>query len=457
MNKEKKVVLVLLPFWNSLIPRMGISSLKSYLKEQGCNAKAIDANVQPKFREFYDKYLTLLKQSIPPGKRGNFYNTAGTVLQKHLLAHLGQDNEDEYREAVLAIISQYYFERVGDDAIEHLISVVIKFYQYLETYLLALLEQEKPHVIGFSVYSDTLPASLFAAQVTKDYDPNIQVVIGGGIFTEDLAYGSTNFTNFLEHTPMIDNIFVGESEILFSKYLQGQLPGNQKAFTLEDVQGQTLDLDTAPIPDFSGFELEYYPNLSAYTSRSCPFQCAFCSESFFWGKYRKKSTTRIVEELTQLYKQHGCRLFLMCDSLLNPVANGLAEALANSELSLYWDGYLRADKPVTKPDNTFKWRQGGFYRARLGLESGSDRLLQVMGKGITAQQIREALSSLAQAGIKTTTYWVIGYPGETEEDFQQTLDLVKEMKMTYTKQIAMLSLSFLLARSIPNSGPKRTR
>ena len=51
-----------------------------------------------------------------------------------------------------------------------------------------------------------------------------------------------------------------------------------------------------------------------------------------------------------------------------------------------------------------------------------------MGKKITPAQIREAVSALAQAGIKTTTYWVIGYPGETEEDFQQTLDLVEEMK-----------------------------
>jgi len=64
----------------------------------------------------------------------------------------------------------------------------------------------------------------------------------------------------------------------------------------------------------------------------------------------------------------------------------------------------------------------------MGLESGSPRILEAMGKKITPARTREAVSALAQAGIKTTSYWVIGYPGETEEDFQQTLDLVEEMK-----------------------------
>jgi hypothetical protein len=79
-------------------------------------------------------------------------------------------------------------------------------------------------------------------------------------------------------------------------------------------------------------------------------------------------------------------------------------------------------------EKTLLWRRGGLYRARIGIETGSQRLLDLMGKAITVAQSKNALSSLAYAGIKTTAYIVIGYPGETEADFQQTLDFVEELK-----------------------------
>jgi transketolase len=71
------------------------------------------------------------------------------------------------------------------------------------------------------------------------------------------------------------------------------------------------------------------------------------------------------------------------------------------------------------------WRAGGFYRARLGIESGSDTVLAAMNKQISPQQIKTAIHTLAAEGIKTTTYWVIGHPGETETDFEASLRLIE--------------------------------
>jgi radical SAM superfamily enzyme YgiQ (UPF0313 family) len=302
------------------------------------------------------------------------------------------------------------------------------FYTRLREYVLDLLEKEKPSILGLSVYTVTLPASLFTFQLAKEIDPGMETVMGGAIFTGVLDLRSPNLEYFLEHTPYIDKIFVGEGEELFLDYLRGKLPPRQRVYTLADIDNRLLDLDKSAVPDFSGLELRYYPNLASYTSRSCPFNCTFCSEKVFWGRFRKKKAARIVEELTRLSSQYKTQLFLMADSLLNPVVKELSGVIIDEGLSFYWDGYLRADPAVCNTDNTIQWRRGGFYRARLGLESGSPRILEAMGKKITPAQIREAVSALAQAGIKTTTYWVIGYPGETEEDFQQTLDLVEEMK-----------------------------
>jgi radical SAM superfamily enzyme YgiQ (UPF0313 family) len=124
----------------------------------------------------------------------------------------------------------------------------------------------------------------------------------------------------------------------------------------------------------------------------------------------------------------GSRLFMMSDLLLNPVVEDLSRVIRESETSLYWDGCLRAEKHVCSVENTLAWRRGGLYRARIGCESGSQRVLDLMRKRISVEQIKSALSSLAEAGIQTTTYWVIGFPGETEADFRETLDIIEEMK-----------------------------
>jgi hypothetical protein len=118
----------------------------------------------------------------------------------------------------------------------------------------------------------------------------------------------------------------------------------------------------------------------------------------------------------------------LTDSLLNPVIADLANECLKADITLYWEGWLRVDKQVCSLDNTINWRRGGFYHARLGIESGSPHVLELMGKKIGMDEVRAAISALAYAGIKTTTLWVVGHPGETEEDFQQTLDLIEELR-----------------------------
>jgi hypothetical protein len=118
----------------------------------------------------------------------------------------------------------------------------------------------------------------------------------------------------------------------------------------------------------------------------------------------------------------------MTDSLLNPTVNDLSEEMSNRGVNLYYDAYFRIDNPSSNIQNTMKWRKGGLYRVRIGIESGSQKMLDLMNKKITVNQIKSAIINLALAGIKTTTYWLIGHPGETEEDFQMTLNLIKELK-----------------------------
>ena len=425
----EKILLVLLPYWTPLIPPLGISCLKSFLQQHGYHVKTVDANIDEQVNEIYNRYIDTLKEFIPDTKQGNFYNIGTFVWQDHMMAHINYTDEKEYIELIKELVYKTFFVNIEGHQIRILNKPADDFYTWLESYFIRLLNIENPTILGLSVYSGTLPASLFAYKLTREKYPHIKTVMGGGIFAEPLAPGSPNLEFFLEKTKLyIDKLIIGEGEILLLNYLRGELPEDQRVYTLNDIDGEILDVSTVMVPELSDFELEKYPNLGAYASRSCPFQCNFCSEAIQWGPFRKKKAPQIVEELTQLYRKHSSQLVLMGDSLLNPIITDLAKEFEKTEISIYWDGYLRADKAACDVENTLLWRRGGFYRARLGLESGSPRILEAMGKKITVSQIKEAVSSLAYAGIKTTTYWVIGYPGETEEDFQHTLQLIEELK-----------------------------
>lgn len=425
---NKNILLGLLPFWTPLIPPLGISSLKAFLQNEGYRVKTVDFNTEEVFKRHYNQYFNILRESIPGDKWGNFYNLGHDVLQNHMMALLRRKDENEYTRLVNLLVERNYGCGIDESQVRQLNRIIHDFYVCLEERFQRLLEEEKPAVLGLSVFRGTLPASLFAFTLTRQTYPHIKTVMGGPIFSQELDTRSRDFTYFLEAVPYIDAFIIGEGEKLFLAYLKEALPRSQRIYTLQDIQNDILDLAAAPPPDFLDFDIEYYPHMSAYTSRSCPFQCSFCAETTYWGKFRKKSVSQVVKELEALYRAHRRQLFLMCDSLLNPVITPLARELSRREISLYWDGYLRVDAAACDTVNTLLWRKGGFYRARLGIESGAPHVLELMGKKITPQQIKAAVSSLAYAGIKTTTYWVIGHPGETEADFQQTLDIIEALK-----------------------------
>lgn len=430
INKEKKILLAILPFWTPLIPPLGISCIKSYLKQNGfLNVKTVDANMEMELREMYDSYFKKLKEYIPEEEQGNFYSVGNEVWQNHMMAHLNYTSEIDYIELVRTLVSTIFFLELADSRIEPLNRIICETYSRLEKYLIDLLEKEQPDVLALGVYIGTLPASMFAFKLTRDRYPHIETVMGGGVFYDQLAAGTSNLEVFLEKTKdYVDALLVGEGEVLLLHYLQGKLDKSRKVHTMDDLKGKTLDLSIERVPDFSDLDIRSYPYLSVYGSRSCPYRCTFCSDSVFWGKYRYKKPRQIAQELIRLYEEYNYQLFYMSDLLLNPFITGLAHELSKADVSLYWDGFIKVSDEVCDPEKALLWRRAGLYRLGIGNESGSQRILDLMDKKITILQSKAAISNLAAVGIKTTTFWLIGYPGETEEDFQQTLDFLEEMK-----------------------------
>ncbi len=428
-NQNNKVLLALLPYWTPLIPPLGISCLKSHLTNAGFEVVTRDANMDISFREIYHKYFEIVKENVPMYKQGNFFNIGMEFMRNHMMAHINQDDIKKYHELIRILFRTTYYCEIAESSVITLIDLLEDFYVKLKVYVLDLVELVKPDIVGLSTFSGNLPASLFSFQLIKEKYPNIRTIMGGGTFSMELAVDNPNFKRLLEKAHYIDKFIVGEGEQLMLKYLKNELPPDKRVYTLADLErDETLDINNAILPDFSDLQTKLYPQLGAWTSRSCPYQCSFCSETIHWGAYKKKTPQRIAHELNEMFNLHHVQLFLFGDSLLNIVIDDLSKELTKYKNTFYWDGYLRTDPPVCKPENALRWRASGFYRARLGVESGSQKILDVMNKKITVNNIRQSVKALAGAGIKTTTYWIVGHPGETEEDFQMTLDLIEELK-----------------------------
>ncbi len=423
-----KILLAVFPFMTPLMPPLGISCIKGFLSKRGYKVKTVDVMADITIREACYHYFDALKRMIPEEKRGHFFNVGLDVLCNHFMAHINYDNKEKYMELVKLIVQENFFVAINDEQVEELIEDVDDFFSKLGEYTLRLIDTEKPAVFGTSVYRGTLAASLFALKLVKERYPEILTVMGGAIFSQELFTGTPNYNLFMEKTTYLDKILIGEGENLFLRLLQGKLPEEQKTFSLKDINDELLDLNSLELPNFDDYELSKYAVIPAYTSRGCIYHCSFCAETMYWKKYRKKDAKNCADGLMELYRRYNRNLFVFTDCLINPVVTELSQEMINRRLSLYWDVYIKVDNNVCDPEYTHLWRKGGFYRARLGVESGSQRVLDLIDKRITVDQTRRALKSLAEAGIKTTTFWFSGHPGETEDDFQQTLDLLDEMQ-----------------------------
>lgn len=424
-----KILLTMLPYWTPLIPPQGIGMLKSYLTKYGYAVKCTDLNVDEQINNIYSSYFNTMREYIPSNKQGNFFNIGHDVLHNHMMAAIKYTDEKAYIDLVKELVYYTYYTEINDEQVNALNEYMKKFYLILEDIFIKLIEEEKPDVVGFSLFKGNLPATIFVAKLIRQRYPHIKLVTGGGAFADSHAVGSPSFEALVKETEdCIDLIMVGgQGERLFLTYLEGGFKG-KRIVTLKDAQLSPVPFEELDIADLSDFDISKYPYIAATASSSCPNKCSFCNASKYMGEFKRKNAKQVVDEMERIYKTYGNQLFFMTDSLLNPSIDELSEEFKRLEVPLYYDCYFRVDTESADLDNTFRWRRGGLYRTRMGIESGSQKILDLMDKKITVEQTKAALYGLASAGIKTTAYIVIGHPDETEEDFQMTLDLMEEMK-----------------------------
>lgn len=417
------ILFLLPPFYTPYTPPLGISVMKAYIEQFGYKVKCFDFNVVPHIWVAHHKYFEILQHSKGLSQQHGYTNL-WYILQAHMMGHLnGLDSQGCAR--LLEKVLPVYDLTPEPEIINGLVPVVNALFRDIEQILREELDLASYAVVGTSTYSTSLAPSLLIHKRVKEINPEIMTIMGGGVFADDMASGSDNLETLLREYKFVDHIVMGEGEVLFRELLSGKLR-HKRMLMRDDLPEPTLSMKEVKIPDYSDFHMPNYLHLCIEGARSCPFQCKFCSETVQWGNYRKKPSGVLADQMIHLVEKHGNKTFFMGDSLMNPYIEDLSKSLLERNADLLYDGYLRADKIATDRVKTKRWAKSGCVRTRLGIESASAKVLKEMQKETTPEGISKAIKTLASAGIRVTTLWIVGFPGETEEDFLDTLNFIRE-------------------------------
>jgi anaerobic magnesium-protoporphyrin IX monomethyl ester cyclase len=221
------------------------------------------------------------------------------------------------------------------------------------------------------------------------------------------------------------------------------------------------NLDALPFPARHLFPMgSYVARLgrrratSIIGSRSCPYQCIFCHSSNM-PRFRQRSPKNILLEVQALIRDYNYRAFYFYDCTFTTQKERVVEfcdLLLDAGLDIEWQCMSRVDRCDLETMRLM--RRAGCVRMAVGVESGSARSLKLMKKGITTDQIERFFADLVTAGIRTRAYFVLGFPWETQDDFQATYDLVKrihpdEAAVTFATPLSKTELYEMVAGTYP--------
>ena len=303
----------------------------------------------------------------------------------------------------------------------------------LNTYL----SREKPDVIGVSAIVTNARNALQIAETSKRILPRSFIVMGG-------PYPSMIGNRLLTRHREVDAAVLGEAEFTFLDIVQRLQDGKP----LDAVDGLIFrkndkvignpppnpisPLDQVPYPAREELKMGLYGENAGtvFTSRGCPQQCIFCSRPVFGRKWRGHSPEYVLKEIAQLIEEYGVSVLSVLDDNFTvdldraeTILDGIIEK--KWKLSIYfWNG-MRVDH-MTKPLLT-KLKKAGCTAINFGVESVDPDVIEFIRKGVSLEQIEEAIKLTRELGIQANVFLMLGNPGDTAESAGKIVDFVEKV------------------------------
>ncbi len=444
-----RVALVQCPAWGAL-PPLGPASLKAFLKQHGHDTRCFDLNIR-------------------------FHNEFQRAKHAHLLDGVAYGGPDPWGADSYGQWALDYDWTIDPANIDQEIrfqqgSVYNEAPLPLEEWAEEILRYE-PQVVGFTTYLTSFPSSLLLAREIRKSDPSILLVFGGPNVAQDRE------GDIALRTGIPDAVVHGEGEQTLLNLVRALETGGDLAEVGgigQLVDGEPVwappqplirDVDTLPFPDFTDFCWTDYPNpylIPIMSSRGCVLNCAFCYETVYWKRFRIQSPDRIVDEIEHQVELHPLKekasedgehfYFMFGDSLVNGHLKGLermCKLLIARGTDIRWGGQARMDKRMDQA-MCQTLSQSGCTGLAFGLESGSQRVLETMGKHYSIDDAEGVIRRFHETGMSATINVMVGFPTERLRDFLDTVRfLTKTRRWIYqvsnvtTTQLALGSDLFL--------------
>jgi len=307
----------------------------------------------------------------------------------------------------------------------------------------SIIKKKKPRYVVGHVITSLASNDFKTFSIAKRYAGSITCSMGPHV--TELTKES------FEACPSLDYIIREEPEITFKemidaienkkslKKVAGLAFRESRKIIINKERGYIKDLDTLPIPrhDLLPLKQYVYPFIAdkftfIVPNRGCPFPCTFCRQPIMW-KYtvRSRSAESIMKELRFL-KSIGINQFVtLCDTftIKKKVVIELCKKIVDERLKIKWACNSRVD---TIDEEMVYWmKKAGCWMIALGIESGSQKILDNVKKEIKVEQSIKTAKIIAKAGIKVYGYFIIGLPGETHETVNQTIRLANSLPLTF--------------------------
>jgi len=310
------------------------------------------------------------------------------------------------------------------------------------------LTQRNPDIIGITTTTLSIISAGELAQDLKIRIPHVKVFLGGAHVT---ALPKETMEDFCA----IDGCVLGDGESSFTKIVENIQGGLEWDVGVDGVVGRrdgTLfthpkeehlqELDALPFPAWDlldGFPLRYRPPFHSYqrlpvaniiTTRGCPFNCSFCDRSVFGKSIYSHSVGYVIEMIEYLIREFGIREVSIKDDAFMSSSDWVAkfcEELRRRDLGLVWSCNARVN--FVNEDMLSQMKSAGCRMISYGIESGSPGILKKMMKGITKEQIINALQLTRKKGIVSKGFFMIGVPGESPETLKETLNFINDIPL----------------------------
>jgi len=305
------------------------------------------------------------------------------------------------------------------------------------------LRSFQPDILGITSIVTLVNNTFNIARLVRDILPECLLVAGGAMPT---LYPE----RFSQH---LDAVFCGEADLNFPQFCQdylvhhlnreklGELPLEMyKGLYIKQNHLETInpivhhsesEIQSFPIIDRSDFNHSAYQEVwdikfgkkttSLITTLGCPFNCDFCSRPVFGNLFRRRNLDTIILEIDQIQKLGYDNLWIADDNftLSLPFLTNFCQRIAQRKLG--WSCLSRS----TGVSNTMAqmMKEAGCQRVYLGLETGSENTLKVMNKQATLEEGINAVLLFHRAGIEVAGFFIVGYPGETRADIEETFKI----------------------------------